>query len=381
MQDDLQKQYLASLAERLEELKAFGRQLQQGTVQEGTVQAEQKLRTLAHSLHGSGGTFGFPQISEAARAAEQCSTAQLPQKIADLVQVIQQIITATPSRASDLIDILIIDDDTDFANALENGFVGKSSQYRVSLAATGASAQELLVKRKFALILLDLVLPDRDGRDLLKEIKYEFNLVTPVYVLSGIDRDMIRVECMALGAEKFITKPVDMDALVNTIDKMLKKTVKRELSLVPMGHELQQGSADKGLAAMTVSAVAVSGMAVMVAEDDAMQGNLVRQRLQREGLIVDVVNNGQDAVTNMRDKPYAVYILDVNMPGMNGFEVLQRIRKDPVAKNTPVIMLTAMGSESDILRAYELGTNDYILKPFSAIQLVARVKTLLKLSQ
>jgi DNA-binding response OmpR family regulator len=145
-----------------------------------------------------------------------------------------------------------------------------------------------------------------------------------------------------------------------------------------MGHELQKSGAESGLAPMTVSTSSVSGMAIMVAEDDAMQANLVRQRLQREGMVVDVVNNGKDAVANMRDKPYAVYILDVNMPGMSGFEVLQRIRKDPVTTNTPVIMLTAMGSESDILRAYELGTNDYILKPFSAIQLVARVKTLLK---
>ena len=278
MQDDLQKQYTASLTERTEELKAFGRQLQRGTAE-----AEQNLRKLAHSLHGSGGTFGFPQISEAARVVEQCSTELLPQKLVDLVQVIQQIITAAPGQAIDVIDILIIDDDTEFANAPEKSFVGKSSQYRASLAATGARAEELLVKRKFALILLDLVLPDRDGRDLLREIKYQYKLATPVYVLSGIDRDMIRVECMALGAES-------------------------------------------GFATMTVSTASVSGMAIMVAEDDAMQANLVRQRLQREGMVVDVVNNGKDAVANMRDKPYAVYILDINMPGMSGFEVLRRIR-------------------------------------------------------
>lgn len=376
MQDQLQQQYLASLTERADELKSLGRQLQQGDAL-----AEPKLRALAHTLHGSGATFGFPQISDAARNAEQAAAAQLPQKIVDLVLVLNQVMSATPGQAADLIDILIIDDDDDFSAALKAGFTGRSQQYRISIAATGARAQELLVKQKFSLILLDLVLPDRDGRDLLREIKNDFNLTAPVYVLSAIDRDLIRVECMALGAEKFITKPIDLDALVNTIDKLLKKSVKRELALVPIGHELQKGNADKLQGPKAAAAIPVSGKAIMVAEDDAMQANLIRQRLLKEGMVVDVVENGRTAVANMRDKAYAVFILDINMPGLNGLEVLQHIRKDAVMKDTPVIMLTAMGSESEILRAYELGTDDYILKPFSAIQLVARVKTLLKKSQ
>lgn len=376
MQEELQKKYLASLPERVEELKTSGRLLQQGNAV-----AEQTLRTLAHSLHGSGATFGFPQISDSARAAEHAATEQLPQKIVDLVQVIQQIITAAPGQAAGLIDILIIDDDTALAASLQAGFTAKSPEYRISLASTGAIAQELIVKRKFAMILLDLVLPDRDGRDLLKEIKHEFALSSPVYVVSGIDRELIRMECLSLGAEKFISKPIDIDALVNTIDKLLKRAAdKRGLSLVPLGDGQQKPDADKLPGAMKAAAMSLSGKAVLVAEDDAMQANLIKQRLQKEGLVVDVVDNGKLAVSNMHDKPYGLYILDVNMPGLNGFDVLQRLRKDAVAKDTPVIMLTAMGSEADIVRAYELGTDDYILKPFSVIQLVARAKTLLKKS-
>lgn len=373
MQDDLQQQYLASLTTRIDELKTLGRALQHGSAE-----AEALVRTLAHSLHGSGTTFGFPQITDAARATEHAPAAQLPQRIVDLVQVLQQVLSPTAGTASATTDILIIDDDPDFANALQAGFAACSPQYRISQAATGSKAQELLVLRKFSLILLDLVLPDLDGRDLLREIKQEYNLTAPVYVLSAIDRDLIRVECMALGAEKFITKPIDVDALVSTIDKMLKKTVKRELALVPLGQEQPRADAGGKAQSPTAPKAATQGKAVMIAEDDAMQANLIRQRLMKEGLVVDVVTNGGDAVANMRDKPYAVFILDVNMPGLNGFEVLQRIRKDAVMSTTPVIMLTAMGSEADIIRAYDAGADDYILKPFSAIQLVARVKTLLK---
>lgn len=77
-------------------------------------------------------------------------------------------------------------------------------------------------------------------------------------------------------------------------------------------------------------------------------------------------------------KSYALVILDVRMPVLDGFEVLKRIRAEPFTKRLPVIMLTAMGSESEIIKGYDMGADDYILKPYSAIQLVARVKSLLK---
>ena len=117
------------------------------------------------------------------------------------------------------------------------------------------------------------------------------------------------------------------------------------------------------------------------AEDDAMQASAIRQRLQKEGMTVDHASNGQEVLGTMHSKPYSLFILDVNMPKVDGFEVLQKIRNDPVTMYIPVIMLTAMGSENDIIKAYDLGANDYILKPFSAIQLVARVKSLLKKSK
>jgi DNA-binding response OmpR family regulator len=80
----------------------------------------------------------------------------------------------------------------------------------------------------------------------------------------------------------------------------------------------------------------------------------------------------------MTGKDYSLLILDVKMPGLDGFEVLKRVRQDMKLPDLPIIMLTAMGSENDIIKAYDLGADDYILKPYSAVQLVARVKTLLR---
>ena len=71
-------------------------------------------------------------------------------------------------------------------------------------------------------------------------------------------------------------------------------------------------------------------------------------------------------------------ILDVKMPGLDGFEVLERLRKSPRYANIPIIMLTSMGQEADVVRGFRLGADDYILKPFSPTELSARVRRLLR---
>jgi DNA-binding response OmpR family regulator len=71
-------------------------------------------------------------------------------------------------------------------------------------------------------------------------------------------------------------------------------------------------------------------------------------------------------------------ILDVKMPGMDGFEVLERLRRTPAYRAIPIIMLTSMGSEADVVRGFSLGADDYILKPFSPTELSARVRRLLR---
>ena len=71
-------------------------------------------------------------------------------------------------------------------------------------------------------------------------------------------------------------------------------------------------------------------------------------------------------------------ILDVKMPGMDGFEVLERLRRTPAYRTVPIIMLTSMGSEADVVRGFRLGADDYILKPFSPTELSARVRRLLR---
>ena len=91
-----------------------------------------------------------------------------------------------------------------------------------------------------------------------------------------------------------------------------------------------------------------------------------------------LAENGRHALQLLRQERYSLVILDVQMPMVSGFEVLEKMRNELDMADVPVIVLSAMGSEADIIKGYNLGANDYILKPYSQVQLVARVKTLLK---
>ncbi len=121
-----------------------------------------------------------------------------------------------------------------------------------------------------------------------------------------------------------------------------------------------------------------SGGKILVAEDDEISASILVHKLKKEGLEVRRFKNGQDAYQAALEQVPDLVILDVKMPGLDGFEVLDRLRKDARFAKTPVVMLTSMGQEADVVRGFGLGADDYVLKPFSPVELAARVRRLLK---
>ena len=112
---------------------------------------------------------------------------------------------------------------------------------------------------------------------------------------------------------------------------------------------------------------------VLLAEDDTLTAALIVHRLEREGYDVEHHADGSSALDAASHERFGLVVLDVQMPGANGFDVLQRIRSNPELNHVPVVMLTAVGGERDVVRGFELGADDYILKPFSPAELTARL--------
>ncbi|MBO7289041.1 MAG: response regulator transcription factor, partial [Clostridia bacterium] len=114
---------------------------------------------------------------------------------------------------------------------------------------------------------------------------------------------------------------------------------------------------------------------ILIADDDKNICELVRLYLEKEGYKVTSVYDGDSILANVFREEYSMIILDIMMPGKDGFEVLKEIRKK---SNVPVIMLTAKGETLDKILGLEFGADDYIVKPFEPKELVARIKAVLR---
>lgn len=116
---------------------------------------------------------------------------------------------------------------------------------------------------------------------------------------------------------------------------------------------------------------------VLLVEDDRVTARLILHRLRKDGFDVTHFDDGLAAFEAAGEESVSLAIFDVKLPGMDGFELLQRVRELPSFSGVPVIMLTSMGREADIVRGFDLGADDYVLKPFSPVELVARIHRLL----
>jgi two-component system alkaline phosphatase synthesis response regulator PhoP len=117
---------------------------------------------------------------------------------------------------------------------------------------------------------------------------------------------------------------------------------------------------------------------VLVVEDSPDIADLIGHQLQRAGHTVDYVTSGQDVLPQARRQIPDVIVLDLMLPGMDGLLVCQALRQEPKTAAIPIVMLTARGEEADRVRGLELGADDYITKPFSPKELVARIAALLR---
>jgi DNA-binding response OmpR family regulator len=114
-------------------------------------------------------------------------------------------------------------------------------------------------------------------------------------------------------------------------------------------------------------------------EEDILE--LIRYNLEKEGFKLECAETGESGLRKANAENFDLILLDLMLPGIDGLEATRRLKNNPQTKSIPIIMLTAKGEEADIVVGLELGADDYITKPFSPNELVARVRTVLRRSE
>ncbi len=121
-------------------------------------------------------------------------------------------------------------------------------------------------------------------------------------------------------------------------------------------------------------------MRLLLVEDHAELSIWVAKTLRQSGFVVDVVERGEHALSALLTQPYDLVILDLSLPGMDGLDVLRRIRAQEKTARVPVLILTARATLDDKVKGLNLGADDYLAKPFEVAELEARIKSLLRRS-
>ena len=211
---------------------------------------------------------------------------------------------AHPAPAPGRGTVLIVDDEKATHDLLERELSGAG--YYVLHAAGGREGLKLAKQARPDVITLDIIMPDLDGWSVLKALKADPDLCDIPVVLVTIMRD--RDLGFALGAADYITKPLDREVLMRVVGR----------------HVRGDGRAQ-----------------VLVVDDDQRTRDMLRRTLQKAGCTVAEAANGSEAIEALERAKPALVLLDLMMPGMDGFEVLERLRGDETWREVPVIIVTA----------------------------------------
>jgi PAS domain S-box-containing protein len=237
--------------------------------------------------------------------------------------------------------IMVVDDDPDIANLVKIQL--ESSGYRVFVLGRGRSVVARAEEKQPDLIILDLILPDWEGIDVLRALKE--NTVTadiPVIVLTITQDDGT---AWSLGAVDYLTKPVEAKDLLRSVEQALT----------------WQGR-------------------VLVVEDDADTVGLLSATMRQIGFTPLVAANGYEALAIARRYRPDLILLDLRLPGMDGFEALTHLKRDAVTQTIPIIAISAHVSdaEQERKRLIALGAHSFLSKPFSVEELLNEVEAALQ---
>lgn len=448
-----------------------------------------QLRSIAHALSGSGGTYGFLDISQAAKTVEHAALDEISSALGNLILVLKRHVLIEDALSQHR--ILLVQKDPDLRHLIQHRLHAEG--WLCDQVSTASEVWLQIIQASYAVIITDLVLPDLDGRRLVHELRLRPETSQAQIILLAGSSSSEAAETPEV--DLFMSKPVDLEQLVSKIRqplslarasaeleqiepltglptmssfllflrkqrpergafalfqwsglsaeqvqlwvKMLRaeilpqdfpvglvgpsvllfrKAVSSEQllifiqsfqkSLISVASEFQAPSliqvalaeftredpeiqlvklqeqfnqkaleispgvfmrADTSLPQKTVKRI-------LLADDDPLIASILRFRIEQEGYAFAEVSDGDQVLPALKKSLPDLLILDLKMPGKDGFSVLKDLRQQYSAEQLPVMILTALGNESHVVQGLKGGANDFMTKPFSPEELISRMQ-------
>ncbi|HNA87755.1 MAG TPA: response regulator [Anaerolineales bacterium] len=264
----------------------------------------------------------------------------------------------------DQVRILVVDDHPNTATTLARALAQLGPAVDVISAMSGLDALEKVKSKGVDILFTDMIMPEMTGLELIEKLQnHPGGKPAFTYLITAYDVPGLKVTAQRLKVNEVIIKPVRPERIcqiaTNAIDEM-------KLSTQPIKKK----------------ATGKRKFKILVADDMPDNVTLLERYLSYEGYDHITARDGLEALNKVRDELPDLVLLDVNMPNLDGFSVLEEVRSDPAISHIPVIILTAARLDpSDVQSGLNLGADDYVTKPFDRHELMARIRTKLRVKE
>jgi two-component system cell cycle response regulator len=270
--------------------------------------------------------------------------------------------------------ILIVDDDPLNVKLLASKM--PPDQFETATAFSGQDALRLTLKDPPDLILLDIMMPEMNGYEVSHCLKT--NPVTqdiPIILVTALDGADDKIKGFEAGADEFLNKPVNTIELLARINSLLRLKYYRE--------QLRSRTlSEKGFSSNQTTAHPAEWIhppvKILIVEDDEKDARMIQEYFVTEPYHLETVNTGEAALDRVQKEDFDLVLLDVLLPGVDGFEVCQRIKGLHQTQDLQVVLITCLPDLENKIKGVEQGADDYLIKPINGRELKARVKVLVK---
>ncbi|CUS48646.1 MAG: Signal transduction histidine kinase [Idiomarinaceae bacterium HL-53] len=261
--------------------------------------------------------------------------------------------------------ILAVDDNLSTREMLYETL--RSYGMNAKVARTGEQALELLhaaakENAPFEVMLIDWRLPGIDGLTLVERVHQEFDAAQKpeMIIATGYYAEELAEKVKQVGARDYITKPYTTSTLARVISSAVFKTK-------------QSGEHPTGATNESKVSEQLRNAPLLVVEDNEVNQHVAREILENLGFQIDLANHGQEAVERVREKRYALVLMDIQMPIMDGYQAAETIRQQFSYQQLPILAMTANAMSGDIERSLAAGMQGHIPKPIDEAYLIAQI--------